>query len=66
MGPGLVGKGPGSEPFIDLDSMLDLTAAAEVDGVRFDGVQPPAGRGVPGRSSDGVYDETWISVVGNP
>jgi hypothetical protein len=38
MGPGLVGKGPGSEPFIDLDSMLDLTAAAEVDGVRFDGV----------------------------
>ena len=32
MWPGLVGKGPGSEPFIDLDTMLDLTAAAEVDG----------------------------------
>ena len=38
MWPGLVGKGPGSEPPIDLDTMLDLTAAAEVDGVRFDGV----------------------------
>ncbi len=38
MWPGLVGKGPGSEPFIDLDTMLDLTAAAESDGVRFDGV----------------------------
>jgi sugar phosphate isomerase/epimerase len=39
MWPGLVGKGsPGAEPFIDLDTMLDLTAAAEVDGTRFDGV----------------------------
>jgi sugar phosphate isomerase/epimerase len=38
MWPGLVGKGPGSEPPIDLDTMLDLTAAAEVDGKRFDGV----------------------------
>jgi sugar phosphate isomerase/epimerase len=39
MWPGLVGKGsPGAEPFIDLDTMLDLTAAAEVDGVKFDGV----------------------------
>ena len=28
MWPGLVGKGPGSEPPIDLDTMLDLTAAA--------------------------------------
>ena len=35
---GVVGKGPDSEPLIDLDTMLDLTAAAEVDGVRFDGV----------------------------
>jgi sugar phosphate isomerase/epimerase len=38
--PGVVGKGgedEGSEPFIDLDTMLDLTAAAEVDGVKFDG-----------------------------
>ena len=38
MWPGLVGKGPDSEAPIDLDTMLDLTAAAEVDGVRFDGV----------------------------
>jgi len=38
MWPGLVGKGADSEPPIDLDTMLDLTAKAEVDGVRFDGV----------------------------
>jgi hypothetical protein len=38
MWPGLVGKGPGSEPFIDLDTMLNLTAAAESGGVRFEGV----------------------------
>ena len=39
MWPGLVGKGsPGAEPSIDLDTMLDLTAKAEVDGVKFDGV----------------------------
>src|SRR3954470_6163663 len=39
MWPGLVGKGsPGAEPCIDLDTMLDLTAQAEVDGVKFDGV----------------------------
>lgn len=39
MWPGLVGKGsPGAEPAIDLDTMLDLTAATEVDGQRFEGV----------------------------
>jgi sugar phosphate isomerase/epimerase len=38
MWPGLVGKGPDSEPPIDLDTMLDLTAATSIDGVRFDGV----------------------------
>lgn len=38
MWPGLVGKGPDSEPPIDLDTMLNLTAAATVDGARFDGV----------------------------
>lgn len=39
MWPGLVGKGsPGAEPFIDLDTMLDLTAQAMVDGIKFDGV----------------------------
>lgn len=38
MWPGLVGKGPDSEPPFDLDTMLDFTAKAEVDGVKFDGV----------------------------
>jgi hypothetical protein len=38
MWPGLVGKGADSEPPIDLKAMLDLTTAAEVDGVKFDGV----------------------------
>lgn len=37
--PGVVGKGPGTpEPLIDLQTMIDLTAAAEVDGVKFDGI----------------------------
>jgi sugar phosphate isomerase/epimerase len=37
--PGVVGKGsPGAEPAIDLDTMLDLTAKASVDGTKFDGV----------------------------
>lgn len=36
--PGIVGKGPDSEPVISLDQMLEMTAAAEVDGVKFDGV----------------------------
>ena len=35
--PGVVGKGDDSEPPIDLDTMLDLTAAADVGGVKFDG-----------------------------
>jgi sugar phosphate isomerase/epimerase len=40
MWPGLVGKGgPGAEPPIDLDTMLDLTANARLaDGTTFDGV----------------------------
>jgi sugar phosphate isomerase/epimerase len=38
MWPGLVGKGGGAEPPIDLQTMLRLTAAAEVNGVKFDGV----------------------------
>jgi sugar phosphate isomerase/epimerase len=33
-----VGKGADSEPPIELETMLDLTAAAEVNGVKFDGV----------------------------
>ena len=36
--PGVVGKGPDSEPPIDLDTMLDLSANAEVRGRKFDGV----------------------------
>jgi sugar phosphate isomerase/epimerase len=36
--PGLVGKGDDSEPPIGLDKMFELTAAAEVDGVKFDGM----------------------------
>src|SRR5215831_5605177 len=39
MWPGLVGKGsPDAEPSIDLDTMLEMTANASVDGVKFDGV----------------------------
>jgi sugar phosphate isomerase/epimerase len=37
--PGVVGKGsPGAEPFIDLDTMIELTAKASVNGVKFDGI----------------------------
>lgn len=36
--PGIVGKGPDSEPPISFDTMLEMTAAAEVNGVKFDGV----------------------------
>ncbi len=40
MWPGLVGKGtdPGQEPPISLERMLDLTAAANVNGQKFDGI----------------------------
>ena len=38
MWPGLVGKGTDSQPPIDLETMLDLTAAAQVNGQKFDGV----------------------------
>ena len=39
MWPGLVGKGsPGAEPFIDFDTMLDLSAKTEVNGTKFDGI----------------------------
>jgi len=36
--PGVVGKGPDSEPPIDLDTMIDMTAKAEFEGVKFDGI----------------------------
>lgn len=35
--PGVVGKGPDSEPPIPIETMVELTANAEVDGVPFDG-----------------------------
>ena len=40
MWPGLVGKGDdeGQEPPISLDRMLDLSAGADVDGQKFDGI----------------------------
>jgi len=40
MWPGLVGKKSmgGAEPDLELETMLDLTAKAEVNGVKFDGV----------------------------
>ncbi len=36
--PGIVGKGPDSEPPISFDDMLIMTATAEIDGVKFDGI----------------------------
>ena len=36
--PGVVGKGSKSEPFISLDKMIEMTAKAEVNGKKFDGV----------------------------
>ena len=36
--PGVVGKGDGSEPVIPFDTLLKFTADAEVDGVKFDGI----------------------------
>ncbi|HUQ64945.1 MAG TPA: hypothetical protein VM101_02250, partial [Flavitalea sp.] len=36
--PGIVGKGAGSEPVIPFDKMLEMTANAEVHGVKFDGM----------------------------
>ncbi|MEM9160417.1 MAG: TIM barrel protein [Verrucomicrobiota bacterium] len=38
MWPGVVGKGPDSEPAISLEKMIELTAKAEVDGQKFDGI----------------------------
>ena len=40
MWPGLVGKGdePGQEPPLSLEHMLDLTAAAEINGQKFEGI----------------------------
>lgn len=36
--PGIVGKGPDSEPPISLDELLQLTVNASVNGVKFDGI----------------------------
>ena len=41
MWPGIVGKGtPDSEPIIPLDRLLELTANAEFEGHKFDGIDP--------------------------
>ena len=43
--PGVVGKGPDAEePFIDLDTMLELTAKAEVNGIKFEGFDESGNR----------------------
>ena len=36
--PGMVGKGDDGEPLIGLDTLLDLTAGTEVNGIKFDGI----------------------------
>ena len=36
--PGIVGKGDDSQPVIPFDTMLKITANAEVDGQKFDGI----------------------------
>lgn len=36
--PGIVGKGSDSEPVIPFETMLQMTAAAEVNGIKFDGL----------------------------
>ncbi|HCN82291.1 MAG TPA: xylose isomerase, partial [Sphingobacteriaceae bacterium] len=36
--PGIVGKGQDSEPVISFDTMLEMTSAAKVGGVKFDGI----------------------------
>lgn len=53
--PGIVGKGPDSEPVIPFDDLLAYTAAAEVNGVKFDGVD--VGLLDPHVDINGVQDE---------
>lgn len=36
--PGIVGKGPDSEPVVSFNTMLEKTAAAEFEGIKFDGI----------------------------
>src|SRR5579863_2982507 len=57
MWPGIVGKGTDSEPAIDLDTMLSLTAAAQVDGTRFDGVD--LFLSLPHTDIDSTDDDLW-------
>ena len=38
MWPGVVGKGDNAEPPIDLNTLIELTAAARAEGERLDGV----------------------------
>ncbi len=66
MWPGLVGKGGNAEPEIDLDTMLRLTAAAEVDGRRFDGVDLfLASPHVPIDAGDAEIDEIGRKIAGH-
>src|ERR1700710_2564231 len=57
MWPGLVGKAPDSEPPIDLDSMLNMTAAAQVDGTKFEGVD--LFLSLPHTDIDSTDDDLW-------
>ncbi|KQV23635.1 xylose isomerase [Rhizobium sp. Root1203] len=66
MWPGLVGKGSDGEPEIDLDTMLRLTADAEVDGRRFDGVDLfLAAPHVPIDATDAEVNEIGRKIAGH-
>jgi hypothetical protein len=59
MWPGLVGKGPDSEPPWNLDRILELTEAADVGGVKF-GMQV-SGCGRTGQS----HARVWSHLLGS-
>jgi hypothetical protein len=61
---GPVGKGRDAEPEIDLDTMLQLTAEAEVDGRKFDGVDLfLAAPHVPIDATDAEVDEIGRKIA---
>ena len=69
--PGVVGKGPESEPTLSLDVMLDLTAEAEVEGVRQPAIPPSLGLEgaglhpgcVPSDLPGAVHCQHWIGGI---
>ena len=64
--PGLVGKEPGTDhPPIDLDTMVKMTADAEVDGLSFDGIDLFLSE--PHISIDSSKDEikAWADKIGS-